>query len=77
VAKSSQRIFLTVITLDQTLHVQNAAAKEPAKTAKGKLVLGKFSATFAVTAATGFLEGFDPTPPARDFTNLILNSFSY
>ena len=33
------------------------------ETAKGKLVSGKFSATYAVTAATGFLvaggEGFD------------------
>jgi hypothetical protein len=29
----------------------------------------------AKTVAGG--EGFDPTPPARDFTNLILNSFSY
>jgi len=33
------------------------AARETAKTARGKLARAKFNVTFAVTAATGFLNG--------------------
>jgi hypothetical protein len=66
-AKSSQGIFLMAILKDLRLTVQSAVAKETAKTVKGKLVSGRFSATSAMTAATGFRrrEGFDPAPCCR------------
>jgi hypothetical protein len=55
------------ILKDLRLTVQTVAAKETAKTEKDKLVLGKFSATSAVTAATGFHEDLN-IRPERDFT---------
>ena len=59
------------ILKDLRLTVQTVAAKETAKTEKDKLVLGKFSATSAVTAATGFHEDLN-IRPERDFTRKTL-----